>query len=99
LLGATAVAWPVAARAQQPTVPVIGYLYSGAPETSAYLTTAFRIRANAWITLSSSTSVTCSASQTHLSLNKDCPRPRCLQPPFRRQYYCLHRGRLSASSL
>jgi putative ABC transport system substrate-binding protein len=41
LLGGAAV-WPVAAPAQQPTMPVIGYLYSGAPETGAYLAAAFR---------------------------------------------------------
>jgi putative ABC transport system substrate-binding protein len=41
LLGGAA-AWPLAARAQQQTLPVIGYLYTGAPETSAPWTTAFR---------------------------------------------------------
>jgi putative ABC transport system substrate-binding protein len=30
-----AMAWPVSARTQQPTVPVIGYLGSGSPQTSA----------------------------------------------------------------
>jgi putative tryptophan/tyrosine transport system substrate-binding protein len=41
LLGGTAAAWPVIARAQQ-AMPVIGYLYSGAPETSANALAAFR---------------------------------------------------------
>ena len=41
LLGGAAV-WPVAARAQQPAMPVIGYLYSGTPEASASWVAAFR---------------------------------------------------------
>jgi putative tryptophan/tyrosine transport system substrate-binding protein len=41
LIGGAA-AWPLAARAQQSAIPVIGYLYSGAPETSAPWVAAFR---------------------------------------------------------
>jgi len=42
LLGATAVTWPLAARAQQPTMPVIGWLESGSKQLSPYASAGFR---------------------------------------------------------
>src|SRR5262245_49747735 len=42
LLGSGAVVWPLAANAQQPPMPVIGYLYLGAAEPSTHLVAAFR---------------------------------------------------------
>src|SRR5213080_5027481 len=42
LLGGAAVTWPLAVRAHQPTMPVVGFLHSGSPEPNVNRVAAFR---------------------------------------------------------
>jgi hypothetical protein len=42
LLGSATAAWPFTARAQQPKMPVIGFLHYGSPETYTHIVSAFR---------------------------------------------------------
>jgi putative ABC transport system substrate-binding protein len=42
LLGGATIAGPLAARAQQPTMPVVGFLHSGSPEQNVQRLAAYR---------------------------------------------------------
>jgi putative tryptophan/tyrosine transport system substrate-binding protein len=41
-VASSAAGWPLAARAQQPVIPAVGFLSSGGPEPLAHLLAVFR---------------------------------------------------------
>ena len=74
VLGGAAAAWPLAARAQQPAMPVIGFLSSTSPNTYAAFLGAFHQGLNEGV-VRAGTSLSNSAGRRDNTI--DC---RCLPP-------------------